>query len=568
MPVGEFSSDLFRKIEEIADARKLYAPPASTSPAQSSQLSLDLEEEWEAAVVPPFHSFLQELVRLRDRGQSGFVPWSWQADLARALPHVKRVQFLKARQIGMSWILAAYALHTALASKGADVLLTSQTQPDAIELLARLRYILEQLPKGLHPPLGRTTTTLLQFKDRDSSIRALPSTERAGRGFVGRLVVADEHAFHRFARANMAALDPAIEAGGQFLACSSANGAGNLFAELWSKAIQQIPPISPRRVAGEWSFEGRLEEAARDLPPGAWLPVFLPYDLRPGRTAEWWEARRTISVPPWLIFQEYPRDPDEAFVQTGRPLFPPESLEAVREQVCPPLAREEWPEALRGEDPRCLRIWSPPAAGHRYCAGVDVAEGLEHGDFSDLCLLGVDEAGGPVEVLTFNGHRRPDELAALIHQVACLYPGVYGVEKNNHGLAVLLALIRLGCPGLYYAPAEAARNRKSPGSGRPGWLTTSASKALIIDQLEAALRMRVVRLRDELALPELSKYQQGPRGGSGAPAGHFDDRVMSRAIAVQMLQHLPPKSDEPAEKDGGTPVGFIGAGAAPGAPYS
>lgn len=504
-----------------------------------TRLPFDMEE----AFPLRFEPFLCGMVRLRDGGGAQFEPWLWQKELARALPLMKRAQFLKARQLGMSWMLAAYALHTALTQQGAEVLLTSQTQSDAAELLAKVRFILEHLPATLRrPPLGRCGTSLMQFRGIYSSVRALPSTERAGRGFTGRLVVADEHAFHRYALANMAAIDPAIEAQGQFLAVSSANGAGNLFADLWARSVQECPPVVPERRDGEWSFGGRLEEALGRISPSAWLPVFLPYGIRPGRTPEWWEERRRLSLPSWLIYQEYPRDAEEAFVQTGRPVFPAEALEHVRGAVLPPLPADRRPEPLRPAGAGMLRIWQPPRTGCRYAAGVDVAEGLEHGDYSDLSLICADGPAGPEEVLSLHGHLPPDELALWIDRIARLYPGVYGVERNGHGVAVLLALRRLGTPGVYQERPLLQAAQRVRRESRPGWVTTAVSKALMIDELEAALRHGTILFRDELLLTELARFQRQPGGGCGAPCGQFDDRVMSRAIAVQMLKQLPPRS--------------------------
>jgi hypothetical protein len=49
-------------------------------------------------------------------------------------------------------------------------------------------------------------------------------------------------------------------------------------------------------------------------------------------------------------------------------------------------------------------------------------------------------------------------------------------------------------------------------------------------------------------------YQTGKDGRTGAPSGGFDDRVMSRAIAVQMRKFLPTRMEREEEEyvGGGT----------------
>ena len=65
------------------------------------------------------------------------------------------------------------------------------------------------------------------------------------------------------------------------------------------------------------------------------------------------------------------------------------------------------------------------------------------------------------------------------------------------------------------------------------------TKPLMIDDLEQALRTFGVRFSDAGAISELVHYQTAKDGRTGAPSGGFDDRVMSRAIAVQMRKYLP-----------------------------
>ena len=456
-----------------------------------------------------FEHFLTHHVQIRDGGGTRLRPWDWQLRLVRVWQRHPRVVVLKARQLGVSWLAAAYALWTALFHPGALVLLISQTKVDAQELLAKVRFIFDRLPAYLQPDqVGRDNTLVLEFPELASAVEALPSTERAGRGRTARLVIADEHAFHQWSEANLAALAPTMEAGGRFLSISTADGIGNLFADLVMRA----------RRGGEWRF------------------VFLPYSLRPGRDAAWYARQQESYTRPWMIHQEYPRDADEAFVQTGRPVFDKLYLDKHRQLCREPLPPSRWPGSLAGQQPGELRIWAPPEPGHRYAAGADVAEGLEHGDYSDLVVL--DASGErPVEVLSLHGHWPPDEFAARIDAVARVYPGVYGIERNNHGLAVLLALKRLGTPGLFRERPVLGKAGQVLEPGRPGWLTTSVTKPLMIDELEQALRLWRVELRDERAIPELVFYQTLKDGSTGAPAGQWDDRVMSRAVAVQMLKH-------------------------------
>lgn len=445
---------------------------------------------------------------------------------------------LKARQLGLSWLLAAYALYTAF-EPGSEILLLSQTEKDAKKLLAKVKFIFRKLPEPLRPRVGVNNQSTLEFPALESVIQALPSTEMAGRGSTARLVVADEHAFHQWAEENMAAIDPTIEAGGQLISCSSANGIGNLFADQALKAAGNLGWVSPRATPdGGLSFFDQFERAG--VPEGGWLPIFLPYNARPGRTEEWWNQKRETFTRVWKIHQEYPREAEEAFVQTGRPVFRKELLDGMQGWFIDPLPHALWPAELAEWRPEELRVFVRPQPGHRYVAGADVAEGLEHGDYSDLCVVDVDGGERPREVLSLHGHWDPDQFAARLDVIARLYPGLYGIERNNHGHAVLLTCKRLGTPGIYRERALLApRPGERPEPGKAGWLTTRISKPVLVDDLVVAIREQEVWWSDALAYPEFVFYQTHEDGSTGSPAGQWDDRVMSRGILCQMLKRLP-----------------------------
>jgi len=476
-----------------------------------------------------------------DGGGAKLEPWPWQRDLAKRLPTIRRLVVLKGRQLGMSWIAAAYSLWIALTQRGALVLLLSQTKDDAVELLAKVVFIYQELPTWLQHADAKIRTQHIKLPGMSSAVQALPSTKRAGRGRTARLVVADEHATHTHAVDNFAAVSPTIDAGGQFISLSTANGVGNLYADLCGQASQAMPWVLPvLRPDGHFEFGNRVRDGLRALQVDGWLPLFIPYSARPGRDEAWWERKEASYPRKWMIHQEYPRDPEEAFVQTGRPRFDKECLAEHKKLCLPPQSRLVWPAPFRGWLEQELRIWELPKPGHRYAAGADVAEGLEHGDYSDLCVLDLDAPGGkPTEVLSLHGHWEPDQFGRLIDTVARLYRGVYGIERNNHGHTVLLVLKQLNTPGLYRERPVLNKLGQEVVPGKLGWLTTNVTKPLSIDELEMALRTHSIELRDELAHQELTFYQVLKDGSTGAPSGKWDDRVMSRAIAVQMIKHVP-----------------------------
>ena len=78
--------------------------------------------------------------------------------------------------------------------------------------------------------------------------------------------------------------------------------------------------------------------------------------------------------------------------------------------------------------------------------------------------------------------------------------------------------------------------RNAEPSETLGWRTTSLSKPLAIDELNAAIRDGALHIKCEYTVAELKTFVRADNGSThGSP---HDDRVMSLAIANQMLKFV------------------------------
>lgn len=435
--------------------------------------------------------------------------WPAQVRVMWALMTTRLVIILKARQLGISWINCWYALWLCFFQSGKVVLCFSKGQSEANELLRRIKALYERLPDWLRaagPALIKANTEELVW-DNGSMVRSLPASPGAGRSFTASLVILDEAAFLLFAGQLYTALKPTIDAGGQLVILSTANGIGNLFHQLWVKA-----------VAGRNAFTA----------------IFLPWWSRPGRDAAWYAAQLAEYTDPQMVKQEYPATANEAFLVSGRTRFAQEWVIAQAANVRLGLPREQWPESLQSLAGLTLYELPKAVAGRRLILGADVAEGGEDGDFSTAALI---DAETWEELATLHGHWEPDEYAELLYAVAEAFDAEIAVERNNHGHAVLVTLKKL------------CKRRIAEGhDGKPGWLTNAQTKPQSIDLLATALRDFALQgtgaiIRTQATLDELQIYRVLKNGDTGAPSGYYDDRVMSWAIAL-MIARRPRKTAE------------------------
>lgn len=184
-----------------------------------------------------------------------------------------------------------------------------------------------------------------------------------------------------------------------------------------------------------------------------------------------------------------------------------------------------WPQ----EGP--VLIWEEPLWGHSYVIGADVAEGLEHGDYSDASVLDCETG---LLVAKWHGHTDVDQFGDELNLLGRLYnTALIGVEVNSMGVAVVGSLRRANYPRLFRRRVVGQVSEKF--TPQWGWFTNKITKAKMIIELGRALREDLIDIRDEHTLAELRTYVRDEKAQMhGSP---HDDRVMSLAIAVQMLDY-------------------------------
>jgi hypothetical protein len=321
------------------------------------------------------------------------------------------------------------------------------------------------------------------------------------------LVIIDEMAFLPNPSEAWASIEPIADVGGRVICLSTANGEGNIFHELWVGS-----QTNTNRFTG----------------------IFFPWSAG-DRDEAWYESKKR-DLPDWQLAQEYPSDPDEAFIRSGRPVF---DLEALR--ACEPE------EPTRGylhkimgkgmfefrEDGGELSVWEFPEPLQVYVIGADVAEGLGHGDYSTAHVINVETG---LVVAHWHGHVDADIYGEeVLHALGWWYNHcLIGVESNNHGLTTLKALQRTGYKNMFRQRRLGQRNPTI--SETLGWRTTSVSKPLAIDELNANIRDSAIELLCKSTIAEMRTFIREQNGKMhGSP---HDDRVMSLAIANQMLKYV------------------------------
>jgi len=272
--------------------------------------------------VPSLAAFIDECVIIDDAQDHGdgvgtmpFKLWDAQRDLLGAIEAEPRLLILKARQLGISWLCCAYALHLCLFKPNRLVLTFSIGQEEANEMMRRIQAMYDRLSEGMraeHPTSKRNTEEIVWANG--SAIHALPSRKSAGSGYTASLIILDEFAKNENASKLYAAVKPTIDGGGKMIILSTANGAGNLFHDFVVRA---------QNGDGRFTFR------------------FLPWQARPGRDAAWYAQVAADAETMALHRQEYPETPDEAFEASEVDAFIDIHLWDACKEELPPLGPNE-----------------------------------------------------------------------------------------------------------------------------------------------------------------------------------------------------------------------------------
>jgi len=406
--------------------------------------------------------------------------WPDQVSTLQSLQDHQLSIVLKARQLGLTWLLVCYGLWMMLFRPGTGVLLFSRRDDEAAELLDRVRQVHLRLPAFLRAKVGTDNDHELQLVKLDSRAQSFPTTKHSGRSYTATLAVVDEADFIRWLRQLLTAVKPTIDAGGQLVLLSTADkeDPSSEFKRLWNQA-----------VAGENNY----------------CPVFLPWSARPDRDMVWYERQKAdYSLDD--LYQEYPATPEEALAsRTSSKRFQPDWLSACRGEGKP----------LAGVGPALpgLVVWEVPRRGGQYLVSADPAEGNPSSDPSPAVVFDALTWG---QVAGLYGNFEPDVLGGYLVELAEWYnEAVICVERNNHGHAVHVAIRNRGGEDLVYL---------NPHDNKDGWLSNAKMKTLATDVTAETLRDGGCIIQDDATINELAIFEAGTLK---APAGMTDDRAMA-----------------------------------------
>lgn len=369
---------------------------------------------------------------------------------------------------------------------------------------------------------------------------------------------------------------------------STPNGVGNFFHKEYLAAKKGQSQFEAMFVAWfeieqyELPFENEADkyEFAKKLFANRRNEEIKSDREEPG-TYHWrlWEKGATLEAIHWYVSErskytnhgdmasEYPSDDIEAFTYSGRKVFSNEDVEQFRHACRAPRwigeiygSADEGEKAIEGlrfkkETDGRLFMWhdveksDDEEVTDQYLVIVDVCKGhTKNADFADILVLNrqpMMDGEPPVVAAEWHGHIDMDKLAWKAMQVAAYYNNALLViesntlETNNtKGEAeYILTLIHEVYGRQLYARKQSAEDIRQGLPKKYGYHTNPLTKKVVIYNLKVVIRERLYVEREEACLDEYLTYVETENNVFEAMEGYHDDRLMTRAIGMQVCYH-------------------------------
>jgi hypothetical protein len=452
--------------------------------------------------------FINKYVKIQHpmKGQVPFSLYPYQFKMLETMQHNRKTIVLSARQTGKSQTSAAFLLWYALFNEDKTVLIASNKNSNALEMISRIRYMYETVPDWLKSGITKDGWNKLSVGFTNKSrIISTATSESSGRGLSISLLFCDELAFvNRTVQEEFwKSISPTLSTGGGCIISSTPNGEGDLFANLWHGA----------------------ELGAT----GAFKPVYVAWDEPPGRDDSFKEEKiAELGMLAWR--QEFECE----FLTSEALLIDPMFLQNLG-TICKkiePIKQEmgtDWFDVLKADG--------------TYLMGVDPSTGTG----SDFSVIQVFEFPTLIQVAQFRSNLVSSPqlygvMKYILKEMEKINAKCYfSVENNGVGEGVI---------ALYQNDEnmpESGQFISEEGKNRIGMSTTTRSKLKACLNFKSLLESGKITIKSSLLVTELKMFATG-KGSYIALPGGTDDMVMACMIVVRLLSEIASYEQEAFDK--------------------
>jgi hypothetical protein len=316
---------------------------------------------------------------------------------------------------------------------------------------------------------------------------------------------------------------------------STANGFEH-YKTLWDMAVKGESDFIPLFVGWNELSEYRMTYTGFELTKEE-KELKEMYNLD-NEQLEWrrWCIKNNCSGDIEQFQQEYPINPEEAFLTSGRPVFDVRKVIKRLQEIPKPLKTGYFLYDYDGlrlsnirwvNDPKgYIKIYQVPNVPEhtKYCIGADLA-----GEGSDHFTASVLDARTGNQVAALRHQFDEDLFTKQLYCLGMYYKNALLAPECNFSSYPIKELQRLGYTSLYVREREDTYTHTMQKSF--GFRTTSVTRPIIIADLVQIVRETPELINDEDTLKEMLVFIKNEKGRPEAMEGEHDDTIFALAIA-------------------------------------
>jgi hypothetical protein len=420
-----------------------------------------------------------------------FKTYDFQTELLSDFNDYRFNVILKARQLGISTITAAYAAWLMLFYRDKNIIVMATKFGTASNLVKKVKAIMKNLPNWIRVADISVDNRASFELTNGSQIKAISTSGDAGRSEALSLLIVDEAAHVENMSDLWTGLYPTLSTGGRCIALSTPNGVGNWFHKTYAES-----------ESGENDF----------------YPTILKWAAHPDRDKQWFD-KETRNMSRRQIAQELECN----FNTSGETVFHADDIDAVREIVCDPKYRTSLD--------RNFWIWEEHKESNSYMISADVARG-DGADYSAFLVFKLET----MEIVAeYHGKVTLDSFSELLYNTGKEYGDcLLVVENNSVGFSVLEKLRDKEYPNIYYSIKSTHEfidsvSAQNHNNAIAGFSTTNKTRPLIIAKLEEFIRNQLITIYSKRMLTEMTTFIWN-NGKPQAQRSYHDDLIMACAI--------------------------------------
>ncbi len=441
--------------------------------------------------------FMEQYAQIQHptKGSVRFKLHEYQKEMVKAMLENRYTILLASRQVGKSTVSSIFLLWFAMFKFDQTILITSNKNDTAMEMIYKIQFAYEHLPNWLKPGVDGTWSKHSIEFDNKSRILSTATTANSGRGLSISLLFCDEFAFvdDLIQEDFWTSVSPTLATGGSCIIASTPNSDNDVYARLWRGAN-----------SGTNGF----------------IPIHIAWNRPPGRDEKF--KQREISKIGELKWR---RDYGCEFIS--------EAITLVDAITIVDLENRIIQENIQSFMLRDITFWKQLQPNTTYIVGVDPATGESLSDYS---VIEVFEFPSLEQVAEFRNKEYGSSqlyvvLKNLLKHIHRFSNEVYfSTEKNGIGEG-LIALYQSdeNPPDAEFVSEE--------GKNRHGFNTTDKIKIRMALSLQELIVSNKIKFHSMQIVEELKNYvRKGPsyRG----KVGSTDDCIAALLIIMRIVHEM------------------------------